>query len=89
LDGGELWVCIAKQHTRLSLIWFTFRALLGLTDPERDLVFFDTPRATISSRKKRLSVATDGEVHWMAPPLHYRTRPAALQIYVPAESQSG
>lgn len=91
MDGGELWLYIAKQHTRLSLVWFTFRALLGLTEPGKDLLSFDTNRAKISSKRKRLNVATDGEIHWMAPPLHYRTRPGALRIYRPQLdiSQSG
>jgi diacylglycerol kinase family enzyme len=88
LDGGKLWLYIAKQHTRLSLIWFTFRALLGLTEPGKDLVFFETSNAEITSKRKRLSVATDGEVHWMAPPLHYRTRPGALRIYRPMTESS-
>jgi diacylglycerol kinase family enzyme len=88
LDRGELWLYIAKQQTRLSLIWFTFRALLGLTDTGRDLEFFATTNAKISSKRKRLSVATDGEVHSMAPPLHYRTRHSALRIYVPTEELS-
>jgi len=91
LDGGELWLYIAKQHTRLSLVWFTFRALLGLTEPGKDLLCFDTIEAKISSKRKRLNVATDGEIHWMAPPLHYRARPGALRIYRPTVdiSQSG
>src|SRR5215831_6681005 len=88
LDGGELWLYIAKQQTPLSLVWFTFRALLGLTHPGTDLERFSATHATITSHRKRLSVATDGEVQWMAPPLHYRTRPGALRIFTPAEQSS-
>ena len=88
LDGGALWLYIAKQHTRLSLIWFTFRALLGLTQPERDLVCFTAEHATITSRRKALSVATDGEVQWMHPPLDYRTRPRALRVFTRPEQQA-
>jgi len=88
LDNGELWLYIAKQQTRLSLVWFTFRALLGLTQPGTDLECFAATSAIITTKRKRLSVATDGEVQWMAPPLHYRTRPGALRIYAPAEQPS-
>ena len=88
LDRGELWLYIAKQQTRLSLVWFTFRALLGLTHPGTDLECFAAGEAAITSKRKRLNVATDGEVQWMAPPLHYRTRPGALRVYTPAEQSS-
>jgi diacylglycerol kinase family enzyme len=82
--------CNRQTHTRLSLIWFTFRALLGLTDPGRDLVFFSTTSAKITSKKKRLALATDGEVHWMAPPLHLPDQTSALRIYAPhGGSKSG
>jgi len=87
LDGGELWLYIARQQTRLSLIWFTFRALMGLTNPKRDLICFSALNAEIGSRRKSLSVATDGEVNWMHPPLKYRSRPAALYVFTPAGQQ--
>ena len=87
LNGGELWLYIARQRTRLSLLWFTFRALLGLTQPQRDLMCFAAESATISSRRKALSVATDGEVEWMHPPLHYRTRAGALRVFAAPEQQ--
>jgi diacylglycerol kinase family enzyme len=88
LDAGELWLYIAKQQTRLSLIWFTFRALIGLTDAARDLEIFAVRTADIASRTHRLTVATDGEVEWMRPPLHYRIRPAALRVYAPIAADS-
>jgi len=83
LDGGELWLYIARQQTRLSLIWFTFRALIGLTDAARDLRIFEVKTAEIGSRVHRLNIATDGEVEWMRPPLRYRIRPGALRVYAP------
>ena len=84
MDGGELWLYIARQQTRLSLIWFTFRALIGLTDAARDLQIFDVKTAEIGSRAQRLNIATDGEVESMRPPLHYRIRPGALRVYAPS-----
>ena len=84
LDSGKLWVYIARQQTRLSLIWFTFRCLLGLTDSEKDLRLLHGASAEISASGRRLEVAMDGEVVRMRAPLHYRIRPRALRVYVPA-----
>jgi diacylglycerol kinase family enzyme len=83
LDGGELWIYVAKQQTRLSLLWFTFRALVGLTQAERDLRIFAVKSAEIDSRRRRLNIAMDGEVEWLRPPLKFRIRPASLRVYAP------
>jgi diacylglycerol kinase family enzyme len=84
LNGGELWIYIARQQTRLQLVWFTFKSLLGLTDPERDLRVFHAGSVEIGSRAGRLEVAIDGEVLRMRSPLHYRIRPASLRVYAPS-----
>jgi diacylglycerol kinase family enzyme len=83
LDAGELWFYIVKQQTRLGLLWLTLRSLIGLGHPERDVRVFATADAEILSGRKRLKVATDGEVTAMRPPLHYRIRPRDLRVYVP------
>jgi YegS/Rv2252/BmrU family lipid kinase len=83
LDDGALWLYIVKQQTRLGLLWLTLRSLVGLGHPERDVRVFAATEAEILSRRKRLKVATDGEVTAMRPPLHYRIRPRALRVYVP------
>jgi diacylglycerol kinase family enzyme len=83
LDRGALWIYIARQQTRLQLVWFTFKSLLGLTDPARDLRVLHAASAEIGSRAGRLEVALDGEVVRMRSPLHYRIRPASLRVYAP------
>ena len=83
LDGGELWFYIIKHQTRLSLLWFTFRSLIGLADSEKDLRAFGVKHADISTRAKHLAVALDGEVAFLRPPLHYRIRPGELCVYSP------
>jgi len=84
LDGGELWIYIARQQTRLQLVWFTLKTLLGLTSPASDLRVFHAGSVEIGSRAGSLEVATDGEVARMRPPLHYRIRRASLRVYVPS-----
>ena len=85
LDAGELWFYIVRHQTRLSLLWFTFRSLLGLADSEQDLRVFGAKHADIGARarKKHLAVALDGEVVFLRPPLHYRIRAGELRVYAP------
>jgi diacylglycerol kinase family enzyme len=88
LDGGELCVYVAKQQSRLSLLWLTVRAFVGFLDPERDLRILKLAAADISSRRHRLLVAFDGEVGIIRSPLCYRTRPGALRVFAPAARQA-
>jgi diacylglycerol kinase family enzyme len=84
LNGGELWVYIARQQTRLSLLWFSLRFLVGLSDPAKDLRVFHAPSLEIGLRSQKVTVAMDGELVQLPTPLHYRIRPAALRVYAPA-----
>ena len=88
ISAGELWIYIARQQTRLSLVWFTFKCLLGMTDPATDLRMLHGAAAEIGAEGRRLEVALDGEVVRMRAPLHYRIRPASLRVYVEAPGTS-
>jgi diacylglycerol kinase family enzyme len=85
LDGGELWFYIVKHQTRLSLLWFTLRSLLGLANSKHDLRVFGAKHADIGARKRKKSVAValDGEVVFLRPPLHYRIRAGELRVFAP------
>jgi diacylglycerol kinase family enzyme len=89
LDGGELWFYIVKHQTRLSLLWFTLRSLLGLANSEHDLRVFGAKQADIGAhaRKKRIAVALDGEVMFLGPPLHYRIRGGELRVCAPIPAE--
>jgi diacylglycerol kinase family enzyme len=86
LDGGELCLFVAREQSRLALLWLAVRCVAGLVD-QRDLRIFAVPAVEISSRRKRLLVAFDGEIRWMQTPLHYRIRPAALRVLAPLPAQ--
>jgi diacylglycerol kinase family enzyme len=83
LDSGELWIYVARQQSRLALLWLAFRLWFGLVDPTRHLQIMKSKAAEISRRKGHLLVATDGEIEMMSSPLHYRSRPGALRVIVP------
>ena len=61
------------------------RALVGRLNQAKDFEAFCIDEAWIESGKRKLLVSTDGEVNRMKPPLHYRIRPGALRVLVPAE----
>jgi diacylglycerol kinase family enzyme len=82
LDQGQLWVCRAPRAGQLKLLWFGIRTLLGLKPRE-----FETLAAGelwIETGSKRARVSTDGEISMFDSPLHYKSRPRALKVIVPA-----
>ena len=83
VDDGRLSLYVAQRPGRWRLLQLALRALTGRLRQARD---FDAILATdivIQSRRKRLRVATDGEVTVMTPPLQYRVRPASLLVIRP------
>jgi YegS/Rv2252/BmrU family lipid kinase len=84
LDGGKLWVCSAPGAGRAALIEVAIRALLGRASPG-ELKVVEAEELWVQPRKNRhVKVANDGEVFSVSPPLHYRIRPQALRVIVPA-----
>ncbi len=85
LNKGQLSLYIAHRTGRLGLGRMAFRALFGGLRNEEDFDALCTKEVWIDTRRKRLRVATDGEVTIMPTPLHYRVRPGALRVLVPEE----
>jgi diacylglycerol kinase family enzyme len=83
LDGGRLWVCLPRRGGRLDLLRLALRALLGRIR-DKDLHVLSAREIVIETGMRQASVATDGEVSVMAPPLTYRIRPRSLSVIVPA-----
>jgi diacylglycerol kinase family enzyme len=83
LNAGKLGLYLTHRTGRLGLFRLGFRALVGRLNQAKDFDAFCVEEALIETRKRRLLVATDGEVTWMETPLYYRTRPAALRVLVP------
>lgn len=87
LDAGRLWLYMAPRRGPGGLIILALRALFGQLNGEI-VDAFETQECWIETGKKRLDVATDGEVTAMDTPLHYRIRPGALRVMVPATAAS-
>lgn len=87
LDEGCLSLWLLGGTSRLGLL----RSVLGLLRGRGGLapeIEASRPEAlTVSSRRRSLRVAVDGEVLRLRPPLNYRIRPLALRVCVPEEEK--
>ena len=85
LDGGKLWVCRAPGADRAALIKMAVRAVLGRASPgelkvlEAEELWVQTQAGQKHEGRQRRR----GVLH-RHPPLHYRIRPKALRVIVPA-----
>lgn len=80
LDAGCLSLYVAQRAGRLKLLMLALHALFGRLEQARDFDATCAAGIDVESKRKRLRVATDGEITTMTPPLHYRTRPASLLV---------
>jgi diacylglycerol kinase family enzyme len=82
LNEGRLCVYVTRRGGRFSLLRLMLAALLGRLEQARDFDSWNGSDLVITSPKKHLEVAIDGEVHRIRPPLTYRCRPQALRVLV-------
>ena len=88
LDGGVLSLYVAQRRGRLGLLRLAFSSLFGRLRQERDFDALTAREIRVDTHRKRLRVATDGEVTVMEMPLLYRIRSAALSVIVPQNVDS-
>jgi diacylglycerol kinase family enzyme len=83
MQAGQLSLYTARRAGRLGVLRLALQALFGRLRVGHD---FDTVIArdiVVATRRRRLRVATDGEVSMQKMPLRYRSRPGALRVLVP------
>ncbi len=84
MDDGKLSVFAVAKSTRWGLIGFAIRTLRGRSDPARDFAAIGTCKMlVVKARRRRISIALDGEVTKLATPLRFSIRPGALSVFVP------
>jgi diacylglycerol kinase family enzyme len=83
LNLGRLYLYVAAPVSRARLIRMAIAALFGRIDKTHSLQLFSLPEAWIDTPPRRVRVSTDGEVRYIATPLHYVLRPRALKVIVP------
>ena len=83
LDSGELCVFAVRHRTRLALIWFAMRTVVGKSSPAQDFaVIGSCTTLRLSAARTQLQVAIDGEVNQMSVPLEFRIQPRSLNVVV-------
>jgi len=83
LEDGLLSLYVAQRPGRWRLVQLALRALTGRLRQARDFDAITATDIVVQSKRKRIRVATDGEVTVMTPPLKYRVRPASLVVMRP------
>src|SRR5688572_23241483 len=83
LEEGKLSLYFLHREGRIGLIILLWKTVTGRLKQWKDFEAVATEHVTIRSRRRRLSVAFDGETDVMRPPLEYRIRPKALKVIVP------
>jgi len=83
LDEGTLAVYVARGIDPVSLISLSVQVVLGRWMNNEELPWFTTKWIEVEAGAG-LKVSIDGEVETMAPPLSFKTLPAALSVLCPA-----
>lgn len=84
LDAGHLSVHIVDRAGRTGLVVLALRALCGRLREAKDFKTFSAADVEVRTRRRHLSVTTDGEVNRLQAPLNYHLEPLALPVLVPA-----
>ena len=83
LDAGRLNVYTTRRTSAAGFFGLALRALFGRLRQADDFVEAAVRSLRVESRRRRLLVATDGELHALDTPLEFRIRPRSLQVIVP------
>jgi diacylglycerol kinase family enzyme len=84
LDEGFLSLHLSDRTGRFGLIRIGLSALLHRLRLNHDFVILPAQNLIVHTRRKRIQVALDGEVHKLHPPLRYSIRPGFLRVMGPA-----
>lgn len=83
LDEGRLWIVLPEAATRWRMMMLLIALWRGVAERTDDLTVIQSDKLVVRSRKRRLRVATDGEVAVLKPPLRYRIHRRALNVLAP------
>lgn len=82
---GRLSVYTTRRTGRWPLLTLAMRALFGRLRQADDFSCAHAQRVRVDSSRRRLLVATDGEVTALETPLEFRVRPGGLRVMLPKE----
>jgi diacylglycerol kinase family enzyme len=83
LDAGTLCLYTPRRAGRAALLRIALRALLGRLARDDEFDSIEADEIRISTRRRHVRLAVDGETMAALTPLVYRVRRAALSVVVP------
>jgi YegS/Rv2252/BmrU family lipid kinase len=86
LDEGRLSLYTTRRVGRLGLIMLALYALIGRLTADKDFLSLCSEEILVTTKRKVLRVAMDGEVRTLVPPLRYRVNRLALRVLVPEKA---
>jgi diacylglycerol kinase family enzyme len=86
LDRGVLGIYLLREEGRTGLLRIALHSLVYKLEEAASFENDTAQEAVVLTRRRRISVALDGEVHRLNTPLHYASMPASLRVVVPKMS---
>jgi diacylglycerol kinase family enzyme len=85
VQRGELAAIVLKPIGSMALFWLLLRGVIGRLGDAENVDSLSFRRLTVRPRgRRRIKVATDGEIVWMESPLVFEVCPQPLLLLVPA-----
>ncbi|MDN5835904.1 MAG: diacylglycerol kinase [Nitrosospira sp.] len=86
LENGELAAITLRPIGTMAMLWLLARGAFGTLGEADNVISFGFKRLTVAptrALKRRVKVATDGEIVWMDVPLEFRVSPQPLRLLKP------
>jgi diacylglycerol kinase family enzyme len=87
LDEGLLYAYVVEAETRWALVKLLFRAVLGRVETGAGWTEYSAPSFRVSSPRRRLHAAVDGEAVVLDQELEFEILPCALRVLIPTGSR--
>ncbi|MDO9218353.1 MAG: diacylglycerol kinase, partial [Lacisediminimonas sp.] len=89
LEEGQLAAIALKPSSRMALLWLLVRGAFGRLGDADNVISFPFPQMTVETRRRRrIRVATDGEVTTLRTPLEFAVSPRPLLLLRPRQERN-
>jgi diacylglycerol kinase family enzyme len=89
--NGQLLLVAVRPGGKLALVQLLIRGALGQLGSAENVMSFAFKHLTVRLRRpamrRRMKIATDGEITWVRPPLVIQVSPTPLALLVPADHE--
>ncbi len=83
VQHGQLAAITVRPIGSLAMVWLAFRGMLGRMGAAENVDTFPFARMNVHMKGRKVKVAIDGELIWLAPPLVFGVSPRPLLMLVP------